>query len=332
MSTWLSNSKAARIEVSVEILHTPGIDGVAKMSAFIDVQFAVLRNHFPRISVLKIVCPDYTVSELIMAHLAGVDCRRIGELCLMLRLSLNPVIVRDRPLFTFAAPALRKLSTSRCLPPTALHFTGHTVVDLRLVLIVSHKLRWSDLYRALSAFPKIRYLKLGGVLCAGYPPDPQQIVYRHLTHMSLSCFAPSMISIIRLLTAPALSNLRLVIRDATLVEELVSVIRPKVTRVTSLDLCVSPSLSSDQIITLLASFKAVRAIDLSSCSVGCRAPMGKALGAHLLLLPHLVRIRIGWDISSEDKQGILGSRRFARDCDIVTARYRPLADPKNWVV
>ncbi|KAJ7602186.1 hypothetical protein DFH06DRAFT_1351575 [Mycena polygramma] len=47
ISTWLSNSKAARIEVSVEILHVPAVDGIAKMSAFVDLHFTLLHTHFP---------------------------------------------------------------------------------------------------------------------------------------------------------------------------------------------------------------------------------------------------------------------------------------------
>ncbi|KAJ7602185.1 hypothetical protein DFH06DRAFT_1351574 [Mycena polygramma] len=234
-----------------------------------------------------------------MAHLARVDCRRLEELYLVLRLSLDPAVVRDRPLFTCSVPALRKLYVSRCLPPTALHFMGETVVDLRLVLVVSHDLQWNHMFRALSAFPKIRYLKLGGVLCANYPPNPRQLVYRHLTHMSLSCFTPSMVSVVSHLVTPALTNLRLVIRDATLVEGLISVFRPRMMRILSLDLCVSASLSSDQMITLLASFIAVRNIDLSSCSIECRAPIMEALGARLLILPHLTRVQIGWNVKSE---------------------------------
>ncbi|KAJ6513685.1 hypothetical protein C8R47DRAFT_1064391 [Mycena vitilis] len=319
MSTWLKNSRSTDKNVSVEIRNDSPItpDGVTIMTGFIRSYLSVLAPYFHRVAAFRIICPITSVSELAFAHLSAMDCGRLRELYIDLNLSMDPIIVRERPPFSSALPVLRGLYTSRCFPPNALRFAGGTVTDMRLSSIVYCDTRWETMVDTLSAFPKIRNLKLGGVLCALYPQNARQVVFNRLTHLSVSCFVPSMVYPLRHISTPSLSHLRLVLRDPVSVETLIDVFRPRMMQVDSLDLCIKAVLSADLTSSLLASFMRVASVDMSDCAIECRSALLEALRNKLVILPRLSRINLGWQVPALDRRSILGDRRFAPDCRLV---------------
>ncbi|KAJ6447381.1 hypothetical protein C8R47DRAFT_1231457 [Mycena vitilis] len=132
----LNNSRGALKDVEIAIhknrrvhaTHTPAESN--EMTAFIHHSFMLLDQHFPRIRVFRIICPEFAASELALAYLARMDCRRLTDMYIVLRLNSNPLTIRKRPTFASSFPVLNMLYTAKCLPPATLNFTGRTVTDV----------------------------------------------------------------------------------------------------------------------------------------------------------------------------------------------------------
>jgi hypothetical protein len=77
------------------------------LTAFIHTFFTPVEEYFDRITSLDLVCTDLFGSDLMLAYLTQVDCRRMERLSLGLMLTPDAI---SRPPFSSSFPQLESLS------------------------------------------------------------------------------------------------------------------------------------------------------------------------------------------------------------------------------
>ncbi|KAJ7602188.1 hypothetical protein DFH06DRAFT_1153057 [Mycena polygramma] len=319
----LANSRGALKQASVEIYKTRHVPDVFcppysaseqnRMIAFIHTAFTVLDPYFPRISIFRMVCPETVSSELALAYLSRMDCRRLKELKIVMNLSSDPELIGRRLTFASTLPALVTLYTAKSIPPSTLLFAGAHITDLQLVTLFDDTLTWHNLRAVLAAFPNLTSLKLGSVICSEFLHDSQKLTIPQLSHIDFVLSMPTMISVLYQLVAPSLSSLRLTLRDGRGVRWMMrecSIMGQAI----KVDLHIVTNFSEELVMDVLSSFTAVSVLDVTRCAFEVQETILLVLFSPHLRLEHLSVIDLGWWIDEWDEFYILEGDRFGEDC------------------
>ncbi|KAJ6457545.1 hypothetical protein C8R47DRAFT_1081977 [Mycena vitilis] len=320
LTTAIDNAKCAPMEITIDIRSGVSIvEGaiVTDMHDFVRSCFDLLAHRFKHVAVFKVICVDFAVSERVLGHLARMDCARVSKLYLDLRLTMDPNVANHRASFTSSFPSLVRLYNAKSLTPSVLRFTGATVTDLRLDSLVDDNMRWEHLHAALSGFPHLLRLDLGGVICSRFPSSPARLVFSMLTHLTFGYYVPSMAAVLSFISTPALHSLRLSIRDVRGVRWLFSACRAIMSSAVHVDLCISPNFCEELIQTIICSFSAVRSLDLTRSPRDVHYTTLLALCNSTTRLPNLARLHFGWHVYDHECGMLLAGHRFAKDCPTV---------------
>ncbi|KAJ7907740.1 hypothetical protein B0H13DRAFT_2332041 [Mycena leptocephala] len=123
------------------------------LTAFTHTFFTLVEEYFDRIAILDLVCTDLFGSDLMLAHLTQVDCRRMERLSLGLMLAPDTI---SRPPFSPSFPQLQSLSFYRSFPSGNFRALGMTVTELLLGQVVdAMQVPWNDIRDMLQSFPPL---------------------------------------------------------------------------------------------------------------------------------------------------------------------------------
>ncbi|KAJ6464203.1 hypothetical protein C8R47DRAFT_1079751 [Mycena vitilis] len=319
----LVNSRGTLKQVSVEIYKTRHFPDVFcppysavdqnRMVAFIHTAFTVLDPYFPRISIFRMVCPEPVSSELALAYLSRMDCKRLKELKLVMKLSSDLGLIAQRPTIASTLPALESIYTGKSLPPNTLVFAATHITDFQLSSLADDSLTWHKLREVLAAFPNLKSLKLGGVVCSDLSHNTSKLTIPHLVHVDFVLSRPAMIFVLCQLVAPSLSSLRLTLRDARGVRWMMRECS-MMEQVTKVDLHIIPNFSEELVMEVLSSFTEVVVLDVSRCAFNVHETILLVLFNTHLELDNLSVIDMGWWIDEWDEFCILEGDRFGEDC------------------
>ncbi|KAJ6458427.1 hypothetical protein C8R47DRAFT_1245318 [Mycena vitilis] len=314
----LVNSRQTRIEVAVEVRinHDDynSMDIVGTQN-FIHTAFSLIGPHFHRIGTFRIICPEPLAAELALSYLARMECSNLNSMYIVLNLAPDNDVARNRQPFVSRLPRLTHLYTAKCLPPSTLLFCGLTVTDLRLVFVIEQDVMWLDFRAALSSFPRLKSLRLGGVVCSDYPRESDRITLPILTHLDFTLFMPEMGVVLLHIATPSLHSLHLTLRDARGVRWLMKEC-DQMGQAQKVNLLITPLFSEDLVLTIFRALVAVRDLDLSRCSYYVQERLVSVLAAYTIKLEGLALVRLGSWISELDVEEILQGAQFAADCRV----------------
>ncbi|KAJ6513683.1 hypothetical protein C8R47DRAFT_1206989 [Mycena vitilis] len=320
----LANSKSALKDVEVSIhkdrrVHATHTSSEAnEMKAFIHKCFMILDTHFPHIAVFKIICPEFSASELALAYLAHMDCRRMTHIHIILRLASDSYTIRERPSLTSTLPMLSMLYTAKCLPPSNMFFTGGTVTDLRLVFFMDQELIWGDLRAILANFPRLLSLKLSGIICCEFMSNRHSLTIPDLTTLHFVLKTSQMSGVIYNVITPSLKVLRLTltVRHGNGVQWLTKNCA-QLGQAVDVDLLITRSFSADLLSDVLRAFSSAVSIDVSRCSLNVHKSLLAILAGPELRLPHLKVLTVGW---TAVVIGFAGISAVSGDCRVILNR------------